>query len=160
MMHAPLPPPAALPLLALAAEPAGGRLAQVLAAREVRVCIWPDYFGITFRNPKTLALSGIDIDLARQFARDLDVAVQFVDSSFARLVGDLVQERCDVAMFGIGITPARQQRLRFTQRTASDICYRQEQPPHQPLGRHRSARCRGGGQGLLHEAVMKDRRRG
>ncbi|MBF0220520.1 MAG: transporter substrate-binding domain-containing protein, partial [Gammaproteobacteria bacterium] len=35
---------------------------------------------------------------------------------------DISEERCDVAMFGIGITPQRQEKLRFTQpHLASDI---------------------------------------
>ena len=27
---------------------------------QLRVCIWPEYYGITFRNPKSGELSGID----------------------------------------------------------------------------------------------------
>jgi ABC-type amino acid transport substrate-binding protein len=48
--------------------------------------------------------------------------VVFVDSSFAKLTDDVTQDRCDVAMFAVGITPARQERLRFTPpHLASDI---------------------------------------
>ncbi len=93
---------------------AEGRLERIAAAEALRVCIWPDYYGITFRNPKTLELSGIDIDLARELARELGVRAQFVDSSFARLIDDVTADRCDVAMFAIGITPQRAERLRFT----------------------------------------------
>jgi ABC-type amino acid transport substrate-binding protein len=98
------------------------RLERVLAAKEVRVCIWPDYYGISFRNPKTQQLSGIDVDLARELGKDLGVAVRFVDSSFARLIEDVTQDRCDVAMFAIGITPTRAEKLRFTRpHLVSDI---------------------------------------
>lgn len=89
-------------------------LDRVLAAKELRVCIWPDYYGISYRSPKTLQLTGIDIDLAREFAKDLGVQVRFEDSSFAKLIDDVIQDRCDVAMFAIGITPARSGKLRFT----------------------------------------------
>ena len=65
------------------------------------MCIWPDYYGISYRDPRTQALSGIDIDLAQALGHELGVAVQFVDSSFARLVPDLQEGRCDVAMFAI-----------------------------------------------------------
>ncbi len=61
---------AALPLVAAAAVQAGPVLDRVKAAQTVRVCIWPDYYGITFRNPKTQALAGIDIDLSAEFGRD------------------------------------------------------------------------------------------
>ncbi|ADC63776.1 ABC transporter substrate-binding protein [Allochromatium vinosum] len=98
------------------------RLQRIRTAQTLRVCIWPDYYGISFRNPKTLQLSGIDADLARELARDLGVEAEFVDSAFASLIEDVLGDRCDIAMFAIGITPARQQHLRFTQPyLASDI---------------------------------------
>ena len=115
-----------VPLLAMLATTAvqaqsavatASRLERVLEAKTLRVCIWPDYYGITYRNPKTQQLSGIDIDLAQELAKDLGppVKVQFVDSSFARLIDDVVQDRCDIAMFAVGITAARAEKLRFTQ---------------------------------------------
>lgn len=105
-----------------AAPARADRLQQILESRTLRVCIWPDYYGISFRNPKTQQLAGIDIDNAHTLARALGVGVQFVDSSFARLVDDVLAERCDIAMFAIGITPQRQEKLRFTQPyLASDI---------------------------------------
>lgn len=90
------------------------RLERTLAAARLRVCIWPDYYGISWRDPKTQQLSGIDVDLAHELAKDLRVKLEFVDSSFARLVDDVTQERCDVAMFAVGITPQRAEQLRFT----------------------------------------------
>lgn len=99
--------------LPVAAAP-GSRLEHVLATKRLQVCIWPDYYGISWRNPKTQLLSGIDVDMAQQLADDLQVGLQFVDSSFARLIDDVEQDRCDIAMFAIGITPARAERLRFT----------------------------------------------
>lgn len=99
-----------------------GRLERVLAAGEVRVCIWPDYYGISYRNPKTQLLSGIDIDMAQALAKHLGVRLQFIDSSFARLIDDVTQDRCDIAMFAIGITPQRSEKLRFTRpHLVSDI---------------------------------------
>ena len=100
----------AAPVPALAAD----RLAAMATAREMRVCVWPDYYGISHRNLKTLALEGIDVDLARELGKDLGLGVKFVDSSFATLIDDVVSERCDIAMFAIGITPARAEKLRFT----------------------------------------------
>jgi ABC-type amino acid transport substrate-binding protein len=106
----------------LAQSPPATHLDRIHATRTLRVCIWPDYYGITYRNPKTQALSGIDIDLANELGKDLGVAVQFIDSSFAKLIGDVTQDHCDVAMFAIGITPSRSEKLRFTQpHLASDI---------------------------------------
>ena len=92
------------------------RLARIKASQTLRVCIWLDYYGISFRNPKTNEFSGIDVDMARELAHDLDPAiqVQFIDSSFARLIEDITSDQCDIAMFAIGITPQRAEKLRFT----------------------------------------------
>jgi cyclohexadienyl dehydratase len=92
---------------------AGPVLDRVKAAGVVRVCIWPDYYGVTFRNPRTQQLGGIDIDLSAQFAKDLQLRVETVDSSFPTLVDDLKGDRCDVAMFAIGVLPQRAAQLRF-----------------------------------------------
>ena len=115
------PAPAAAAAAAVSADQPN-HLQRIRSSGQVRVCIWPDYYSISYRDPRSQTLAGIDIDLAQALATDLGASLQFVDSSFARLVPDLQQERCDVAMFAIGITPQRQQVLRFTQPyLASDV---------------------------------------
>lgn len=104
---------ALLSMLPASASP-GSTLGRVRDSGGLRVCIWPDYYGVSMRNPRTGQLSGIDIDLSTALAQDLGVAVQHVDSSFASLVADLEGDRCDVAMFAVAVLPQRQQRLRFT----------------------------------------------
>lgn len=94
---------------------AQSHLDRVKASGEVRVCIWPDYYSITYRNTRTGALEGIDIDMAHELAKDLGVKATFVDSSFRTLVADLTEDKCDVSMHGIGVTTARQEKLDFTQ---------------------------------------------
>jgi ABC-type amino acid transport substrate-binding protein len=56
------------------------RLDRVKNTKVVRVCIWPDYFSISYRNPKTQKLAGIDIDMAKELGKDIGVVVEFVDS--------------------------------------------------------------------------------
>ena len=106
---------AALCTLAAGAAAATTRLQRVKEAKELRVCIWPDYYGITYRNPKTRLLSGIDIDMAGELGRELGVAIRYVDSSFPLLVEKLLDDECDIAMHAVGITPARRSRLQFSQ---------------------------------------------
>lgn len=102
-------------LPAFAAPQPVSRETQIQSRKTLNVCIWPDYYGISYRNPKNRQLTGIDIDLAHEFARDLgNVAVRFIDSSFVHLVEDLKSNRCDIGMFAIGITPARMAHLHFT----------------------------------------------
>lgn len=111
-------------LLALSgAAAAESHLDRVLAAKELRVCIWPDYFAVTYRDPRTGMLGGIDIDLARELAHELDAQLTFVDSSFATLISDLQADRCDVAMFGIATTLRRARDLTFTQPHLSSGIY-------------------------------------
>jgi cyclohexadienyl dehydratase len=95
--------------------PAGGRLERIRAAGVLRVCIWPDYYSITFRNPKSGELTGIDEVLSSAFAKDLGVKVSYVDSSFPNFIGDLLADRCDIAMFGVGMLPERAAKVRFSQ---------------------------------------------
>lgn len=87
---------------------------RVQASGTVRVCIWPDYYGITYRNPRTGELGGLDIDLAAELGRELQLKVVHVDASFATLIDDLKADRCDVAMFAIGMLPQRMAQLAFT----------------------------------------------
>ena len=110
------------PFQSLAQETPSSHFDRIRENNVVRVCIWPDYFSITYRNPKTQELSGVDIDMATELGKDLGVGVQFVDSSFAKLIDDVTRDRCDIAMFAIGITPVRAEKLRFTTpHLASDI---------------------------------------
>ncbi|WP_431101317.1 substrate-binding periplasmic protein [Roseateles noduli] len=95
-----------------AASPA---LQRVLAHGVLRVCIWPDYYGITYRHPRDETLSGIDIDLSNELAKELGVRLRYVESSFRRLIPDLEAERCDVAMFAVAVLPQRAVALSFTQ---------------------------------------------
>lgn len=102
---------AVLPATTLAAEV----LDRVQRSGELRVCVWPDYYGISYRNPKTRQFTGLDIDLSAEFARDLGVRLNHVDSSFVTLVEDLLKDRCDIAMFAVGVLPQREKFLRFSQ---------------------------------------------
>ena len=100
---------------ATASAAATPQLQRITDNKELRVCIWPNYYGVTYRNPKTRLLAGIDIDIAVALGQELGVAIRYVDSSFALLVDKLVGDDCDIAMHAVGITPARRKHLLFTQ---------------------------------------------
>jgi ABC-type amino acid transport substrate-binding protein len=103
-----------LALLLTAAAHAGPVIDRVKNDHLLRVCIWPDYYGVTFRSPRTQQLTGIDIDLSAEFARDLGARLQYVDSSFVSLIDDVKGDRCDIAMFAVGMLPQRLAQLRFS----------------------------------------------
>jgi len=93
---------------------APSQLDKVRASKRLRVCIWPDYYGLSFRNPKSGTLSGLETDMAQAFARELGVELQFVDTNFSRFIDDLDADRCDIAMMGVAVTPQRAERLAFS----------------------------------------------
>jgi len=97
-------------------------LASVTQTKNLRVCIWPEYYGISYIEPRTQTLIGIDVDLAKELAHDLHVNITFVESSFSKFITDIKQKRCDIAMFAIGRTPERLEHLHITTpHLASDI---------------------------------------
>ncbi|HEY9080681.1 ABC transporter substrate-binding protein [Magnetovibrio sp.] len=106
---------ATVALLAMTTAPAfAGYLDRIRADNVVRVCHWPAYYAISFHNTKSNKLEGIDIGLAQELAKDLGVELQFVNTSFATFVKDIQSDKCDIAMFGVGITAARAKDLDFS----------------------------------------------
>lgn len=91
------------------------RLERIHSSQALRVCIWPDYYTITYRNPRTQSLEGIDIDMAYALAEYLNVDVEFIDSSFATLAENLLNDHCDIAMHGVGVREDRATYMDFTQ---------------------------------------------
>lgn len=91
-----------------------GVLDDVKASGELKVCIWPDYYGISYRNPRTGTLQGIDIDLSLALAKDLGVRLVHIETSFNTLIDDLIAGKCQIGMMGIGVTPERKQQLAFS----------------------------------------------
>jgi ABC-type amino acid transport substrate-binding protein len=94
---------------------AGAVLDRVQSSGTLKVCIWPDYYGVTWRNPRTQQLVGIDIDLSATLAQDLKVKLQYVESSFPDLIENLNTDRCDIAMHAVAVLPARAAKLKFSQ---------------------------------------------
>ena len=96
------------------AQQLDSRLYHVTKAHKLRVCEWPLYYAITFRNPKTGQLEGIDADLSKEFAKDLGVDIEYVDTSFSTFTADLQSGKCEIAMFGVGATMKRAQAVAFS----------------------------------------------
>ena len=91
-----------------------GRLAAIRARGALQVCIWPEYFALSFRNPRNGELEGLDIDMARALASRLNLRLNFVETNFSEFMDRVEDGSCDVAMMGVGITPARALRVAFS----------------------------------------------
>jgi len=109
----------ALAGLCAAALPAGAqqtqsRLFEVTKNKKLRVCQFPLYYSISFRNPKTGEIEGIDADLAKELAKELDAKLEIVETSFASFIADLQAGKCEIGMFGVGATLKRAQAVEFS----------------------------------------------
>ncbi|MFT5710162.1 MAG: cyclohexadienyl dehydratase [Halioglobus sp.] len=93
------------------------RLAQVLDSSILRVGTTGDYAPFSFRPDSSVGSaqwSGIDIDLAKNLAQSLGVAIQWVHTSWPMLMQDLHNGRFDIGMSGISINLTRQQTAFFS----------------------------------------------
>lgn len=82
---------------------------------KLRVCIWPDYFSVSYKNQKTGQLEGIDIDLSQELAKELGVEVEYVATHFGIFMDDIQHDSCDIAMFAVGVTEARAQYIDYSE---------------------------------------------
>ena len=87
---------------------------EVTKSGKLRVCQYPLYYSISFRNPKTGKIEGIDADLSKELAKELGVELEIVESSFGTFIADLQANKCDIGMFGIGATLKRAQAVTFS----------------------------------------------
>lgn len=116
---------AAAPLLGAPASAQSGNLQRMLVeqshltritkAQRLRVCMYPEYFAISFRNPKTGELEGLDVDIAKELATSLQAKLEIVESSFSTFVADLLADKCDIGMFGLIATLRRAQAVEFSE---------------------------------------------
>src|SRR5215212_119922 len=96
------------------AQQTQSRLYEVTKGKKLRVCQFPLYYSISFRNPKSGKIEGIDADLAEELAKELDAKLEIVESSFASFIADLQANKCEIGMFGVGATLKRAQAVEFS----------------------------------------------
>src|SRR5262245_63511247 len=90
------------------------RLFDVTKNKKLRVCQYPLYYSISFRNPTTGKIEGIDADLAQELAKELGAELEIVESGFATFIADLQANKCEIGMFGVGATLKRAQAVEFS----------------------------------------------
>jgi ABC-type amino acid transport substrate-binding protein len=97
-----------------AAHPKDSHLDRITISQVLRVCIWPEYYAISYKNAMTGKLEGIDIDIAGELAKELKAKLQFVETSFSAFIADLQADKCDIGMFGVGATLSRARAVEFS----------------------------------------------
>jgi len=90
------------------------RLQQIIQKKEIRVGTSGDYPPFSFLNPQTNQYEGMDIALAHKLGEALDAKVTFVRFTWPGLTADLLADKFDIAMGGIGRNVARGKVLAYT----------------------------------------------
>ena len=148
-------------LFGVVAYAQNSKLDAIIQTNKLKVCIWGEYYGISYLEPRTQTLQGIDSDLAKELAKDLHVSLEYVESSFATLLEDVNTNRCDIAMFAIGNTPQRAQKVRFTTPHLSSDIYAITTKSNQKIKRWEDIDKKGVviavAKGTYHEPVMKSK---
>jgi cyclohexadienyl dehydratase len=99
---------------AAGAQALQSRLFEVTKSKKIRVCQFPLYYSISFRNPKTGEIEGIDADLSKELAKELGAELEIVESSFGTFIADLQANKCEIGMFGVGASLKRAQAVEFS----------------------------------------------
>jgi len=105
---------AGLPVVPGAAQQLQSRLFEVTKNKKLRVCQYPLYYSISYRDPKSGEIVGIDADLAKELAKELDAKLEIVESGFATFIADLQANKCEIGMFGVGASLKRAQAVEFS----------------------------------------------
>ncbi|ERI13010.1 cyclohexadienyl dehydratase [Brucella sp. NBRC 14130] len=84
------------------------RLDEIMARGVLKVGTPGDYSPFSFRDPKTGAFTGLDIDQAQSLAKALGARLEIVETSWPTLTQDFRDDKFDIAMGGVSITLERQ----------------------------------------------------
>lgn len=103
------------PLLAVGQvkDDAGDTLTHVIQSKTLRVCTPGDYRPFSYHNDDG-SYEGLDIDLMQDLAKGLDAKVQFVKTTWAKLMDDFTSGKCDIGAGGISVSMERQKRAFFS----------------------------------------------
>jgi cystine transport system substrate-binding protein len=93
---------------------AGNELNQIRSAGVIKVGTEGTYAPFTFHDQASGNLTGFDIDIARAIGKRLGVKVQFVEGKWDGLIAGLDDQRYDVVINEVTITPARQAKYDFS----------------------------------------------
>lgn len=88
-------------------------LRRIRAAGVMRVGTTGDYTPFSLKQPDG-SYAGADIDMAHELAARLGVRIAWVPTVWIALLDDFLANRFDIAMGGVTVTPAREERAFFS----------------------------------------------
>ena len=74
----------------------GSRLDKILESGTLRVGTTGDFNPMSFKDPGSNEYQGFDIDVAKQFAADMEVEIEFVATDWKTLVNGVVADKYDL----------------------------------------------------------------
>lgn len=80
----------------------------------LRVGTTGDFMPFSYKIDSNKIYAGLDIEMAKAFAKSLNVEVAFIETSWPTLMSDLMNGKFDIGMSGITITPERQTKAFFS----------------------------------------------
>ena len=90
------------------------RLATIISRGTLRVGMTGDYLPFTSFDKATSTFKGFDVDMAEALGKALGVKVEYVHTSWPKLMKDFEADDFDIAMGGISITLDRQKKGLFS----------------------------------------------
>ena len=102
-------------LLIVAAVIRADTLQSILSRGSIRIGTTGDYKPLTWYDDKTKQYAGTDIKLAKKIANVLNVKAVFVKTTWPKLASDLTNNKFDIAIGGISITPDRELHFIFSE---------------------------------------------
>ena len=85
------------------------KLEEIQERGTLKVGTTGDYMPVSYLDPGTGEYVGFDIELASDLADDLDVDIEYVETSWPTLMDDTLAGKFDLAISGITITDARKE---------------------------------------------------
>jgi cyclohexadienyl dehydratase len=73
------------------------RLQRILENGVLRVGTTGDFNPMSFRDPSTNEYVGFDIDVAKKFAEDMEVQIEFVPTDWKTLINGILADKYDIS---------------------------------------------------------------
>lgn len=151
--------PAALMAVSLALPALGADLLSMAKARgTLRIAMEGTYPPFNFKDPKTGALSGYDVDVATLVAARLGLKPEFVTTEWSAILAGLAAGKYDVIVSQVGITSKRQQAFDFSEPytySSPQLIVRQNEKAHYATLDDLKGKKLGVGQGSVFEQQAK-----
>lgn len=80
----------------------------------IRIGTTGDFMPFSYKIDSNNSYAGLDIEMAKTLAKSLDVELTFIETSWPTLMEDLMNDKFDIGMSGITITPKRQTKAFFS----------------------------------------------